>query len=290
MDYHSDKFTDFSLMVYKNNKLFALLPAHIIGTKIFSHAGLTYGSFILLDSAKLLDVSEAFTAALKFLNEQDVIDLQIKIIPSFYNVVPSDELEFILYKIGAKLEKREALMVIDFKHQLKFQKKRREGINKANRHNLKIAINGDYKAFWNEILIPNLSTKHDAKPVHSLKEIEQLASQFPNNIKQVNVYQDDKIVAGCTVFITKTTIHPQYVSGNLEKNKNGSLDYLYHFLINDFISDKHYFDFNTSSEQNGEVLNSGLIFWKESCGARTFVANTYSVATEIYKSFSIKTK
>ena len=44
MEYHADRFTDYSLLVYDGNKLLALLPANRSGDVLYSHAGLTYGS------------------------------------------------------------------------------------------------------------------------------------------------------------------------------------------------------------------------------------------------------
>jgi hypothetical protein len=123
--------------------------------------------------------------------------------------------------------------------------------------------------------------------VHSLDEIKLLASRFPKNIHQISIYKDDKIVAGTTVFLTKTTIHPQYVSGNTDKNAFGSIDLAYDFIINKFCDDKRYFDFNISSEDNGKKLNKGLIFWKESCGARTFVTDNYVVNTDVFATLSL---
>lgn len=289
MDYHQDRFEDFSLMIYKEEKLFALLPANKKEDVVCSHQGLTYGSFILQESAKLFYTFEAFKSMLSFLYSEGIKKLDIRVIPSFYNSIPSDELEYILFKANAKLVKRDVIMVIDYSHKLRFQKNRREGINKAKRNGLVVKVDGDYDAFWKEILIPNLSEKHDASPVHTLDEIKLLASRFPNSIAQVNVYKDDKIVAGTTVFLTKNVIHPQYVSANADKNVLGSLDLLYDFIVNDFNDEKKYFSFNTSSEEQGELLNQGLIFWKEGCGARSHVFNNYVLETDIYKSLEIKT-
>ena len=101
------------------------------------------------------------------------------------------------------------------------------------------------------------------------------------------MYKDNVLVAGTTVFLTKTTIHPQYVSGNSDKNAHGSLDLAYDYIINHFDDSKRYFDFNISSEQNGKALNSGLIFWKESCGARTYVADNYLIDTACYKTLDL---
>lgn len=290
MDYHQDRFEDFSLMVFKNDKLLALLPANKVKDALYSHQGLTYGSFVLSESTKLFDAFIAFKALLKFLNKEGIKFLNIKIIPSFYNIMPSGELEYILFKANAVLVKRDVLMVIDYQHKLRFQKNRREGINKAKREGLVIKIDSNFEEFWNKILIPNLSKKHKVTPVHSLYDILLLANRFPNNIKQINVYKNDVLVAGTTLFITKTTLHPQYVSGNENKNIYGSLDLLYDFIINEFSSEKRYFDFNISSENNGELINEGLIFWKETCGARTFVSNNYEVETEAFKTLAIKTK
>ncbi len=287
MDYHSDRFEDFSLMVYKDEKLYAVLPANKKGDMVISHQGLTYGSFVLQKKGKLLAAFEAFKAALEFLYTEGIKTLDIRIIPTFYNTLPADELSYFLFKANATLVKRDVLMVIDYANKLRFQKNRREGINKAVRNGLTVQIDDNFEGFWNEILIPNLQKKHGVKPVHTLEEIQLLASRFPKNIKQVNVYKDEKIVAGTTVFLTKTTIHPQYVSGNVNKNTYGSLDLAYDFIINQLQTDKRYFDFNISSEENGKHLNQGLIFWKESCGARTFTADNYVVETAAYKTLDL---
>lgn len=291
MDYHSDRFEDFSLMIYKEDELIAQLPANKNDKTVISHQGLTYGSFMLQESAKLLDVAEAFKAALQFLSKEGITTLDIRVIPTFYNVMPSDELAYLLFKAKATLRKRDVLMVIDYAHKLRFQKNRREGINKAVRNGLTVRIDENYEGFWNEILIPNLQKKHDVKPVHSLEEIKLLAAKFPDNIKQVSVYnKEGQIVAGTTVFLTKTTIHPQYISGNPEKNFYGSLDLAYDCIINKYWTDKRYFDFNISSEDDGKVLNQGLIFWKETCGARAWTADNYLVETASYKELNLLLK
>jgi hypothetical protein len=287
MEYHSDRFTDYSLLVYKDDLLYAVLPANIVGDKLYSHKGLTYGSLVLSKSAKLLYTFEAFKALLAFLDAKAISTLELRNIPTFYNTMPSDELSYFLFKANATLIKRDALMVIDTSTKIKFQKNRREGINKAKRNGLTIAVEHNFEGFWNEILIPNLQKKHGVAPVHSLEEIQLLAAKFPDHIKQVNVYKDNVIVAGTTLFLTKTTIHPQYVSGNSDKNAFGSLDLAYDYIINHFDSSKRYFDFNISSEENGTALNSGLIFWKESCGARTFVADNYLIDTACYKTLDL---
>jgi hypothetical protein len=291
MDYHSDRFVDHSVMVYREGKLFAVLPANVREDTLYSHQGLTYGSFVLLPSAKLLEVAEAFKGMLHFLNQKGITTLQLRLIPTFYNHMPADELEYLLFRMGAHLLKRDVLMVIDYANQLRFQKNRREGINKARRNGLQVKVDENYDGFWNEVLIPNLASKHGVKPVHSLEEIKLLASRFPDHIKHLSVYnKTGDIVAGTTLFLTKTTVHPQYVSGNTDKNFYGSLDLAYDYAINQMRGERRYFDFNISSEEDGQVLNKGLVFWKETCGARAWRADNYQIATSLYNNLNIELK
>ena len=140
----------------------------------------------------------------------------------------------------------------------------------------------NFDLFWKEILIPNLDKKHQVKPVHSVEEIQLLQKRFPSNIRHFNVYDVNKIVAGTTVFITENVAHPQYISGNSDKNELGSLDYLYHHLITEVFVDKNYFDFGISNEEQGKKINEGLLFWKESFGAKTVVQHFHEVETSNY--------
>ncbi|MBC7641796.1 MAG: GNAT family N-acetyltransferase, partial [Flavobacterium sp.] len=153
---------------------------------------------------------------------------------------------------------------------------------KGAKNNLEIREENNFENFWNEILIPNLFIKHQSQPVHSFDEIRQLKKLFPENIRQFNVYQNHKIVAGTTIFETNLVAHSQYISGNESKSKNGSLDFLYHYLITDFYKNKKFLDFGTSNENNGLRLNSGLNFWKESFGTDTIVQEFYEINTKNY--------
>ena len=47
MDYHSHKFTDFSLLVYRNGTLAGVLPANLSDGEVHSHQGLSYGGLLL---------------------------------------------------------------------------------------------------------------------------------------------------------------------------------------------------------------------------------------------------
>lgn len=283
MDYHSDKFKDFSLVILKNEKWVAVLPANINDNLIYSHQGLTYGGLLYDEKIKLETIVLVFQSILKFLSANKIEKLNFKCIPVIYYVKPADEINYALFLSNAKLIRCDTLCVLDLSKKNKISSGRLEGIKKGLKNNLVIKEENDFESFWNEILIPNLNSKFDTNPVHNLDEITKLKNNFPENIRQFSVYQDDKIVAGTTIFETETVAHAQYISGNESKSENGSVDFLYHYLITNVFKDKRFFDFGTSNEQQGRKLNSGLNFWKESFGATTIVQNFYEIETENYK-------
>lgn len=278
MEYHSNRFTDYSLLIYKNDKLLAVLPANAEGKKVHSHQGLTYGGLILAKNIKFKAVFELFKALLQFLEKERFEVLEIKNIPSFYNPLPAEELDYLCFLLNAEINRVDIASVIDNKNPIPIQKNRLEGIKKAKKNTLKIEETIDFAAFWNDILIPNLAKTHNAAPVHSLEEIILLQKCFLKNIRQFNVLNSkDKIVAGATIFESENVAHVQYISGNADKQQLGSLDFLFYYLITDVFKNKPYFDFGTSNENAGRNLNAGLQYWKECFGARTLVHRSFCI-------------
>jgi hypothetical protein len=281
MEYHSDRFQDFSMMIFNEKQnLVALLPANRVDDIVYSHQGLTYGGLVLPRKIKLTQVVAMFKTVLQFLKNNNVKKLQIKEIPTFYCDAFSNELNYVLFLSKAQLICCDTLSTLNLQQPYSVTKTRRESINRGKKNNLSIVEETNFELFWNEILIPNLSKKHQVQPVHTVDEIKLLHSRFTNNIRHFNVYFNNKIVAGTTVFINKNVAHPQYISGNKQKNELGSLDYLYHHLITKVFNDKHFFDFGSSNELDGSKLNGGLIFWKESFGAQTVTQHFYEIETQ----------
>ena len=120
------------------------------------------------------------------------------------------------------------------------------------------------------------------RPVHTLSEITKLKNLFPHNIRQFNVYNNEELLGGTTVFVNKKVVHSQYISGNEMKNVSGSLDFLHNHLIKEVFKEYHYHDFGICNEYDGRKINKGLLFWKESFGAKTVIQNFYEVETINY--------
>lgn len=284
MEYHSDRFQDFSLLVFDEKEVLkAIIPANISNHKIYSHQGLTYGGIVIDATLKIEKFISIYSEILRFLNENKIEIIHFKLLPNIYCSQPSEEINYALFLSETKLTRRDALSTIDLKSTFKINSNRIEGVKRANKLGLKIKKTSDFNDFWNMVLIPNLEKKHEAKPVHSLEEMQQLQQKFPNNIKQYNVYQNNEILAGTTLFIDKKTVHVQYISAIGNKNQHGALDYLFHHLITNEFADYLYFDFGISNENQGKNINKGLQYWKETFGARTFIQDFYEVETKNFE-------
>jgi len=280
MEYHQDRFEDFSLLVFDDNQeLQAVVPANVANRQVFSHQGLTYGGLIVHQKTRLSDFIFIVKSVLEYWNSFGIQKATFKELPVIYHQFPSNEMQYILFVLQGNLVRRDVLSVVELTNTITFSRDRKNGIKRGSKHNLMVEETTDFSPFWNEILIPNLAEKHQAKPVHTLEEIQLLKSKFPNNIRQFNVYQNNKIVAGTTIFETSLVAHSQYISGNSDKNELGSLDFLHDFLISIVFKDKKYFDFGISNENQGKNINEGLLYWKESFGARTITQDFYEIET-----------
>ena len=279
MDYHNDRFQDFSLMIYKNEKLIALMPANKVDDCVYSHQGLTYGGFIYKSDLKSEDVINLLKAVLNYLLDNKIKTLELKELPIvFLENQTNNPLAYLCFKLKAQLVRVDMHSVVDLKFKA-YNRSRKNGYKRGQKNNLVVKEVNDFEDFWNKILIPNLDNKHDVKPVHSLEEIQLLKTKFPNKIRQFNVYHNNIIVAGTTIFETKHVAHSQYISGNADKNTLGSLDFLHHHLLEDVFASKSYFNFGISNLNQGQNINQGLLYWKEGFGSHSITQSFYKFDT-----------
>ena len=276
MDYHSDRFFDFSLMIYRKEKLVAVFPANIKDNVIYSHQGLTYGGLLYSAKLSLTDILAIFKIIICHYKENNIDEIIYKSIPYIYSQSPAQEDLYALFKYNAKLIGCNISSTIFQRNNLKFKKDRLEGIKKAKKNKIGYSVVDNFCAFW-EILNFNLGTKYDVQPVHSLDEINYLHNLFPENIKLYVAKKQDKIVAGTVLYINRNVVHTQYISANSEGKKMGALDILFDYLINEKYKDYEYFDFGQSTEQMGDYLNENLLYQKEGFGGRGVVYNIYKI-------------
>ena len=149
MEYHEDRFSEYSLMIYKDDVLFALLPANRNNDIIYSHQGLSYGGLLLLPETKFEAVFEAFKTMLHFLNDNGMVSLELKLLPKIYHKFPSDEIDYLMFKSKAKLVRRDVSSVLDMQQALKFRSSnRKRNLKKAKLNGIEVKELEESESFF----------------------------------------------------------------------------------------------------------------------------------------------
>lgn len=275
MDYHSDRFTDHSMMFYNNGKLAALLPANIKENRLTSHAGLTYGGLLLDDYTTTQCVMDIFAALIEYLRTKNVETIVYRPVPHIYHRYPCEEDLYALFRNNATLTERKVSSTIKLGNALPFKGRRK--LTTAVKSRLQIVEDDNFAAFW-EILNERLQDKYGVQPVHSLEEIKLLHSRFPENILLFRVTDEGgNTLGGVVMYILGNVVHTQYTGTTDEGRRIGVLDYLYEYLIHHRFKNYEYLDFGVSVEQGGHYLNCGLIAQKEGLGGRATIYDTYAI-------------
>ena len=306
MDYHSDRFHDHSLLFADSKgKLLAVLPANEVlsDAAFYSHQGLTYGGFVLHKRVHAADVLRLFEVTIAYLREHGFKAWHYKPVPTIYHRLPSQEDEYALFRQGAVMEvcnlsctlplhlDADVLLTADASRRHRRQQAQMEGLQLLT-GGKDLPANEALRRFW-PIMEQNMMARYGAKPVHTLDEMLMLQHRFPQQIRCYLVTAPASVagldsldpaanvdVAGEVLFVSRQVAHAQYGHASEMGRALGALDFLYLTLIDHFRDeDPHirYFDFGTSNEQGGHVLNESLIAQKEGFGGRGVAYKTYLI-------------
>lgn len=277
MEYHQDRFEDHSLIIREERgPLVALMPASRKGEALESHGGLTYGGLVADATMTARRMLEVFEALLDYLRRESFSLLRYRAIPHIYHRAPAEEDLYALARNGARVLRRATLSVLDARHPVEAQTRRRRGVRKALAAGLVCRESDDLAAYW-ELLTAVLHETYGAKPVHSLEEISLLRDRFPRNIRLFGCFADASLVAGALIYETPTVARAQYIAASETGKRLSALDLLFEVLLREVFPEKAYFDFGTSESPDGLDLNRGVLEYKESLGARTVVQDTYEL-------------
>ena len=277
MDYHSDRFTDHSLMFYNDEELVALMPISQHGNEFRSHGGLTYGGMICGYGMKQHTMDECFDALMEYMHTNGIDTLLYKPVPYIYSRYPSEEALYALWRKGAMLVRRDVSTTIEFNdNPIKLPKGRKAQISRAKREGIVVVQSTDFDTFI-ELENQVLAQYHGLKAVHTGAELALLHSRFPNEVLLYVAKHEGKIEAGTLLFVYDNVVHTQYMASSEYGRENGALDLVIATVMDEYRNTKRYLDFGISTEHAGRVLNNGLISQKEGFGGRSVVYDFYEL-------------
>ena len=269
LEYHAERFTDVSAIAYLDGQPAALLPASIerASGHVSSHAGLTFGGVVLIRALRAGDSIALTNALFDALKDWGGKTLTVKLVPQLFWTYPSADFEYALWRRGFELVRRDLSSVLPLQNALPFNKMKLRSIRKARTARLNIAA-ASIQEFY-DLLASVLQSQHGVAPVHSVRELELLSARFPERLLLRAAWEGDELLAGTLIFNYDHIWHTQYLASSPKGRECGALD----LLIENVIEEARgkgatHLSFGSSTVVAGKSLNDGLLWQKESYGAR----------------------
>lgn len=271
IEYHGDRFVDMSAIAYIDDRPVAVIPAAFdpVSGKVTSHPGLTFGGPVFLSDLRGDAAIETVGAMLDAFRGWGGTSCLTKLLPAAFATYPAAETDYALWRRGFRVVRRDLSSLLPLSTALPFNESKRQAVKKARKHGLAItAISTDrYHDLLQEVL-----QQHGTQPVHSKAELALLHNRFPANILVRGATSDGRLLAGTLVFNYGHIWHTQYLASSNEGRGLGALDMVIAELIEEAkIAGASFLSFGTSTEDGGQTLNQGLLWQKESYGARALV-------------------
>lgn len=273
MDYHADRFVDGSLMVEHHGQAVAVFPASVRDDTVTSHAGLSYAGLIMtpaLRAESTLAVLGQIGHHYRALGAKRLI---YKAVPHVFHAYPVEEDLYALHRLGAQLTRRDLSSVIALQETFHFTQGRRHAVDKAKKAGIHVQSGADPEAFHG--LLCDVLRKHGTVPTHSLAELRLLQARFPRQIVLHEARSGGDLLAGVLVYDFGRVVHTQYMAVSEQGRHRDALSFLLAELIESTYATRLHFSFGISTEQEGRVLNGGLVAQKEYFGARAVVHDFY---------------
>lgn len=280
LGYHRDRFSDTSVVLRQSDNVIGVFPAAEAlndRTMVVSHPGITYGGIVhggALCGGKMIEALERLS---EYYGNAGYRRLRYKAIPHLYQARPSQDDLYALFRLGARRSRCDLSCAIDLADRAAPSERRRRGLKKALKSVSVVSGVALAQALW-RVLSDNLERKHGAAPVHSVDEIEQLLALFPEQIELFCAEMAGRVEAGIVVFKMRAIWHAQYIAASEAAYSVSALDAVFdHAITAAAAAGVRYFDFGTSNECEGTVLNESLYQYKHEYGGGGAVHEYYDI-------------
>ncbi len=276
LGYHPpERFTDASLMIFRDSRLLAVMPAarrEAEGERVLaSHPGASFGGPVVRAGASLKETDELVQAIIRWAEENEFKAIDITLPPAVYLKAPGNYLDFCLYKQGFRYRKREMSSVVPLPGEEAavlpmFSSQARRAVRKAQKSGVLIRLDEDYAGFY-RILERNLRLRHNVIPTHTLPELEQLVALYPDRIHLYAAYAGQRMIAGLVMFdATAQTTLAFYISHDQDFQQYRAVNLLFYEVFCRYVrAGYRYLDFGLFSVDMEP--NWGLARFKEGFGA-----------------------
>lgn len=291
LSYHpAGRFTDHSLLLFDGGNLLAIFPAAEVldetGSKILkSHPGASYGGMVTHENLATAECIELLEALSAYASEQGFKSIEFRAPERIFHSHPAEQMEYALLhsgfsrayeEIGTYFDLEEYWDKSDEELIMTIPQKTRPPIRKGLSGGLQFRpLAGDEVRDLHALITRNL-IKHEATPTHSEAELMRLVQLFPDRIPSFGIFEGAVLIGGFVLFeITRKKWHIFYSAMDYEYSKLNPLHFgLYQLLCWSRTNRYKYLNYGISTEDQGKIINWGLLKFKESFGGNG-VIRTY---------------
>jgi hypothetical protein len=281
LSYHGTRFVDRSVVIERHGAWLGVIPAAMHPADpsiVVSHPGASYGGIVHQGRLRGAHMLHALDAARALWASAGFERLQYKAVPHIYQSAPAQEDLYALFRAGAVRYRVDLSSCIDLHNSLPVSERRKRGKRKAERAGVQLVQGKAYLAALWLVLADNLMRNHGATPVHTIDDITLLVDRFPEHIHVMAALANGVVEAGIVLFLGPAVAHAQYIASSEIGYALNALDLLFDEAIAQGArSGKLYFDFGISTEQQGQILNEGLVQFKNEFGAGGMVHEFYEL-------------
>ncbi len=285
LSYHGQRFDDVSLLFFDaSGALCGLLPAAVSRDDpalVVSHPGATYGGILLAPQQTGLAAFAILDSACEFFLQRGFKRFQYKSVPPHIHHPLSQVDVYALWRLGAKLYRRDLWSIIDLRQPRWIKDSRRRKLRQAGEHGLKVIEDNSEQAYevFYAILVECLASRHVVTPVHSLEEMKQLYRRFPDQISLwMALDRSGECIAGVWIFNMDMVAHGQYGATTVAGREKSAEDFVFSAIIENCVTRAvPFFSVGTSTERDGSFLNENLFAYKASFGASSVTQDFYEM-------------
>lgn len=283
LSYHGTRFEDRSVFLTSpEGNWLGVFPAAVFpqdAQTVGSHPGATYGGLVHHGALSGQLGIDALAALKAYYHQQGMTSLVIKPVPHIYHQRPSQDDLYALFRHQAVRTRADLSCAVDVGCPGPIGSRRKRGEKQAQRAGVTVVEDPAYiAAFW-QVLTERLAAKHESAPVHTLDEIQLLMARFPQQIRCIVALCAGQVVAGTVLFVSPAVVHAQYIAASNTGYEAHALDAVFPYCLDLTRSlGYRYFDFGTSNEDQGQVLNAGLYQFKQEFGASGVIYEQYKLA------------
>ena len=283
LNYHPEnRFLDHSLIFEKKGHIISVLPGSIQNKNdeqvLISHSGASVGSCVISEKISFSESLEIVEKLSHYAQYNNINRVRLIQPPIIYYKYLSQYMDFAFRKVGYSYIKRELSSYLQLENNvednlLKFKPTHRTALRKAEKSGVEARLSEDYETFYS-ILQNNLNIRHNVRPTHTLKELQELKKIFPEKIHLFGAYIGNEMIAGIVNFIVNPkVVLAFYISHRKEYEVHRPINLLIYSIIKWAVEKQmQILDFGIFTVN--ENPNMGLARFKENFGASGIFRDT----------------